>query len=138
MKYKSKQIIEIEAEQFLPPLRIPKGVMNVYQHTNGVYFCEIWTRQGRKLTVKEGEWIVQEDDLPGTYYSIDNEVFLRKYEISEDSKKRELSDLTDEECIEGANILGMIGYENKDIVYAFKDALSSLPYWRNLFNYSNQ
>jgi hypothetical protein len=29
-KYRSKQINEIEAEQFLPPLQIPKGVFNVY------------------------------------------------------------------------------------------------------------
>jgi hypothetical protein len=29
-RYRTKQITEIEAEQFLPPHQIPKGVFNVY------------------------------------------------------------------------------------------------------------
>ena len=68
-KYRAKQINEIEAEQFLPPNQIPKGVFNVYGSPNGeVYSGQVWTIQGERVNVKAGEWIVQEPDNPERYY----------------------------------------------------------------------
>ena len=81
-KYRAKQINEIEAEQFLPPLQIPKGVFNVYGSPNGeVYSGQVWTIQGERVNVKAGEWIVQEPDNSERYYPIADEVFKRKYEL---------------------------------------------------------
>jgi hypothetical protein len=81
-KYRAKQINQIEAEQFLPPLQIPKGVFNVYGSPNGeVYSGQVWTIQGERVNVKSGEWIVQEPDNPERYYPIADEVFKRKYEL---------------------------------------------------------
>ncbi len=81
-KYRAKQINEIEAEQFLPPLQIPKGVFNVYGSPNSeVYSGQVWTIQGERVNVKAGEWIVQEPDNSERYYPIADEVFKRKYEL---------------------------------------------------------
>lgn len=86
MKYVAIARNEIEAEQFLPPHQIPKGVMNVYQMGKGTeedptwYTGEVWTIQGEKVRVKAGEWIVEEPDMIGRYYPIADEVFRRKYE----------------------------------------------------------
>lgn len=81
-KYRAKQITEIEAEQFLPPNQIPKGVSNVYGSTDGTtYSGQVWTIQGERVNVKAGEWIVQEPDNPERYYPIADEVFKRKYEL---------------------------------------------------------
>ena len=81
-KYRAKQITEIEAEQFLPPNQIPKGVFNVYCSPDGtVYSCQVLTIQGERVNVKAGEWIVQEPDNPERYYPIADEVFKRKYEL---------------------------------------------------------
>lgn len=81
-KYRAKQITEIEAEQFLPPNQIPKGVFNVYGSPDGtVYSGQVWTIQGQRVNVKTGEWIVQEPDNPERFYPIADEVFKRKYEL---------------------------------------------------------
>ena len=82
-KYRSKQINEIEAEQFLPPNQIPKGVFNVYGSSpdGTVYSGQVLTIQGERVNVKTGEWIVQEPDNPERYYPIADEVFKRKYEL---------------------------------------------------------
>ena len=86
-KYRAKQINEIEAEQFNPPLQIPKGVINVYEMGEGTdenptwYTGEVWTIQGEKVRVRKGEWIVQEPDDSERYYPISDEVFQRKYEL---------------------------------------------------------
>ena len=81
-KYRAKQITEIEAEQFLPPNQIPKGVFNVYGSLDGtVYSGQVWTIQDERVNVKAGEWIVQEPDNPERYYPIADEVFKRKYEL---------------------------------------------------------
>ena len=81
-KYRAKQITEIEAEQFLPPNQIPKGVFNVYDSLDGtVYSGQVWTIQDERVNVKAGEWIVQEPDNPERYYPIADEVFKRKYEL---------------------------------------------------------
>ena len=90
MKFKMKYVAivrnEIEAEQFIPPLQIPKGVINVYEMGKGTnddptwFTGEVWTIQGEKVRVKKGEWIVQEPDMIDRYYPIADEVFKRKYE----------------------------------------------------------
>jgi hypothetical protein len=81
-KYRAKYITEIEAEQFLPPFKIPKGVINVYASPNGeVYSGQVWTIQDERVNVKAGEWIVQEPDNSERYYPIADEVFQRKYEL---------------------------------------------------------
>lgn len=81
-KYRQKQINEVEAEQFLPPYQIPKGVFNVYGSPNGeFYFGEVWTILGEKVVVRAGEWIIQEPRNPERYYSVADEVFKRKYEL---------------------------------------------------------
>lgn len=80
-KYKSKQITEIEAEQFLPPLQIPEGVFNVYEIAPNIFSGQVWTIQGERVNVSAGEWIVQEPDNPERYYPIADEVFKRKYEL---------------------------------------------------------
>lgn len=81
-KYRAKQITEIEAEQFLPPHQIPKGVFNVYGSPDGKTFSgQVWTIQGERVNVKAGEWIVQEPDNSERFYQIADEVFKRKYEL---------------------------------------------------------
>ena len=81
-KYKTKQITEIEAEQFLPPNQIPSGVMNVYSSVDGTtYSGQVVTIQGERVNVKPGEWIVRESDNPDRYYPIADAVFKRKYEL---------------------------------------------------------
>lgn len=81
-KYIARKIEEIEAEQFLPPNKIPKGVFNVYCSPNGeVYSGQVWTIQGERISVKAGEWIVQESDNPERHYPVSDEVFKRKYEL---------------------------------------------------------
>lgn len=81
-KYRAKQITEIEAEQFLPPNQIPRGMINVYISPDGtIYSGEVWTIQGEIVNVKAGEWVVQEPDSPERYYPIADEVFKRKYEL---------------------------------------------------------
>jgi hypothetical protein len=81
--YRQKCIYDIEAEQFVPPLKIPKGVMNVYEMNPGSgYFAgEVWTIQGEKVRVHPGEWIVQERGNPERYYPIADVVFKEKYEL---------------------------------------------------------
>ncbi len=81
-KYIAKQRNRIEAEQFLPPYQIPKGVFNVYLSPDGdIYSGQVWTIQGEIVNVKAGEWIVQEPDNSERYYPIADEVFKRKYEL---------------------------------------------------------
>lgn len=85
-KFRAKQINVIEAEQFLPPLKIPEGVINVYSlggmNTGAPteFTGEVWTIQGEKVRVKSGEWIIQEPDNSERFYPISDEVFTRKYE----------------------------------------------------------
>lgn len=79
-KYRAKQLSIIEAEPFLPPLQIPKGVINVYETGSGDFVGEVWTYQGQKIVVKQGEWIVK-DKGDNCYYPIANDVFIEKYEL---------------------------------------------------------
>jgi hypothetical protein len=79
-KYRAKKINVIEAEQFLPPNQIPKGVFNVYEIGEGTFTGQVWTIQGQRVTVKPGEWIVQESGNPERHYPIADEVFRGKYE----------------------------------------------------------
>ena len=87
--YKAKKINIIEAEQFLPPLQVPKGVFNVYEMGKGTeedptwFTGEVWTIQGEKVRVKAGEWIVQESGDNSRFYPISNDVFLEKYELAD-------------------------------------------------------
>lgn len=90
-KYVAKQIPEIEAEQFLPPLQIPKGVINVYEMGEGTeknptwFTGEVWTIQGEKVRVKPFEWIVKEPGNNDRYYPISDEVFKSKYELKQNA-----------------------------------------------------
>ena len=84
-KYKAKQISIIEAEQFLPPIKVPKGVFNVYCSPDGsTYSGQVWTIQGERVNVKAGEWIVQEPNNPDRHYPISDDVFRQKYELVND------------------------------------------------------
>lgn len=81
-RYRAKQINEVEAEQFLPPHKIPKGVFNVYAFPNSEgYSGQVRTIQNQIVNVNYGEWIVQEADNPERHYPIADEVFRRKYEL---------------------------------------------------------
>lgn len=77
MKFIAKKTIE--AEQFLPPHKIPKGVFNVYELSDGVFSGQIW-HQGEVINIKPGDWIVENPDSPDKYSAINNDVFLAKYE----------------------------------------------------------
>lgn len=81
-KYQAKKCKIIEAEQFLPPQQIPKGVMNVYEGANdpGIYSGEVVTAQGERVFVRPGEWIVSESSHPGRYYPIADNIFQDLYE----------------------------------------------------------
>lgn len=86
MKYIAKKRNEIEAEQFNPPLQIPKGVINVYEMGKGTeddptwFTGEVWTIQGEKVRVNATEWIVEESEMQDRYYPIADSVFKIKYE----------------------------------------------------------
>lgn len=81
-KYRAKQIDEIEAEQFLPPCQIPRGIFSVYcSHDGIVCHGHVYNIQGKIVNVKPSEWIVQEPDNPERFYLIADEVFKRKYEL---------------------------------------------------------
>lgn len=80
-KYKAKVLNIIEAEQFNPPLQIPKGVMNVHQMSDKSYRGQVYTIQGVPVEVKSGEWIVKEPNNDDRYYPIANEVFIEKYDL---------------------------------------------------------
>jgi hypothetical protein len=81
-KYRAKQINEIEAEQFLPPNQIPKGVFNVYSSPDGTFYSgKVWTIQNQMVNVEAGEWIVQEPNNSNRYYPISDKVFKNKYEL---------------------------------------------------------
>lgn len=81
-KYIAKKTKIIEAEQFLPPYQIPKGVINVYGSPDGkTYSGQVWTIQGERVNVKAGEWIVQEEGNPDRYYPIADDVFRKLYYI---------------------------------------------------------
>jgi len=79
-KYRAKVIPEIEAEQFLPPDNIPKGVYdvrNITKVTEPIYIGRVLTIQGQEVTVHAGEWIVQESKDPTRHYPIDDSVFKK-------------------------------------------------------------
>lgn len=79
-KYRALKLEEIEAEQFLPPYKIPKGVFNVYVSPDGEYYSgQVCTIQGEVVNVKSGEWIVQESENAECYYPIADSVFQKKY-----------------------------------------------------------
>jgi hypothetical protein len=80
-RYRAKQINEIEAEQFLPPHQIPKGVSDVYELSDGVFSGRVWTIQGQRVSVNAGEWIVEESNNSDCHYPIDDTVFREKYEL---------------------------------------------------------
>ncbi len=73
-KYRAKEIAEIEAEQFLPPHQIPKGVTKNFDDYTVITF------QGEMVSVRSGEWIVKEEYGFDGYYPIADDVFQRKYE----------------------------------------------------------
>jgi hypothetical protein len=77
MKIRTKKTIE--AEQFLPPHKIPKGVFNVYELSEGVFSGQLW-HQGERINIRPGDWIVENPDSSDKYSAINNEVFLEKYE----------------------------------------------------------
>lgn len=108
MKFRAKETIK--AEQFLPPHKIPKGVFNVYEMTEGV-FGQIETTEGRKYIIS-GIWIAEEPSYPGKYYPIYDNVIQEKYEPvlpaslsnTKDfnvSEKRKVRVISGDQCFEG-------------------------------------
>jgi hypothetical protein len=65
-KYIKVVLNEIEAEQFNPPLQIPRQVINVYEMGEGTkkkptwFTGEVWTNSG-KVRIKAGDWVVSDD-----------------------------------------------------------------------------
>lgn len=73
--------IEIEAEQFVPPLRIPKGVFNVYGAPNGEnYSGQIWNNLGERVGVKPTDYIVYSDYNPDRHYSMSQHYLEANFE----------------------------------------------------------
>lgn len=70
-----KRPVEVDAEQFTDPNNPPRGV-NVF--TPGRFY--VTTKQGENVFVKEGEWIIAENDPPGRFYPCDPAEFARIYE----------------------------------------------------------
>ena len=78
---------EVEAEQFLPPHQIPKGVINVYQMGGGTEDNPTWysgeintTTSEKRQRVSQGEWVIEEPEHQEKYYIVLDEVFKRKYQ----------------------------------------------------------
>lgn len=86
-KFIVKVIPVIEAEQFIPPNQIPRGVYdirNVSKVADPIYIGRVLTIQGQEVTVHSGEWIVTESSDDTRHYPIDDLVFQKKYELLED------------------------------------------------------
>lgn len=80
-KYQAKKRKIIEAEQFLPPHQIPRGVGVLREENSSESVFVIETMQGEVVRVKSGEWIVAEGEAhPDRYYPIANEIFRDLYE----------------------------------------------------------
>ena len=74
--------IEIEAEQFVPPLGIPKGVFNVYGAPNRKnYSGQIWNNLGERVNVKPTDYIVTSDYNPDRYYSMTKDYLETNFEL---------------------------------------------------------
>ncbi len=82
-KFRPVSTETIYAEQFLPPGKIPDGVMNVRLISVGdtkLYTGQVTTIQGEVVVIKSGEWVVREKQDPSRHYPVADDVFRDKYE----------------------------------------------------------
>jgi len=127
MKFRAKGTIE--AEQFVPPHKIPKGVFNVYEMTEGVFGGEIETTEGRKYVIS-GLWIAEEPDNPGKYYPIYDNVIQEKYEPDTNTWDQAcetlLSNLADEFLKHSKS--EKLSYNDQAVFQAIAETIKNYPY----------
>ena len=79
-KFRNKPVI-IEAEQFLPPDKIPEGVVGSWRNFNSmdVYEYHVFDSEQRgKIPCHSGDWIITGTE--GERYPCSDVVFKKKYE----------------------------------------------------------
>jgi hypothetical protein len=80
MRYRSKETVE--AEQFLPPNQVPKGIFNLSKIKGQKLAGSTYNLRGKKVRIIAGSWIIYPKKvLPGRYLVLSDEDFRNQYEI---------------------------------------------------------